>query len=136
MSMIPRSMVPETSAANASILVVDDEEFLLALVREILEEVGYKVTALASSVAAFHLFSAAPSKFDLVVADEKMPGLSGIDLSEQILEIRPDVPVILHTDYPEEASVRKARAIGVRAIIGKSSNMSQLITYIRRLLEP
>ena len=54
---------------------------------------------------------------------------------EQILEIRPDVPVILHTDYPEEASVRKARAIGVRAIIGKSSNMSQLITYIRRLVQ-
>ncbi|MGA2110134.1 MAG: response regulator [Syntrophorhabdales bacterium] len=133
--MTPTSISPETGAASASILVVDDEEFLLALVREILEEVGYKVTALASSVAAFHLFSAAPSKFDLVVADEKMPVLSGIDLSEQILEIRPDVPVILHTDYPDQASVRKARAIGVRAIIGKSSNMSQLITYIRRLLQ-
>jgi DNA-binding NarL/FixJ family response regulator len=64
-----------------------------------------------------------------------MPGLSGIDLSEQILEIRPDVPVILHTDYPDQASVRKARAIGVRAIIGKSSNMSQLITHIRRFIE-
>jgi CheY-like chemotaxis protein len=129
--MIPTHMVPETS----SILVVDDEEFLLALVREILEEVGYKVTALASSVAAFHLFSAAPSKFDLVVADEKMPGLSGVDLSEQILEIRPDVPVILHTDYLDQASARRARAIGVRAIIGKSSNMNQLITYIRLLLQ-
>ena len=63
-----------------------------------------------------------------------MPGLSGTDLSEQILEIRPDVPVIFHTDYPDQAC-HKARAIGVRAIIGKSSNMSQLITYIRRLVQ-
>jgi DNA-binding NtrC family response regulator len=123
------------STNHASILVVDDEEFLLDLVREILEEVGYQVTALASSVTAFHLFSAAPSNFDLVIADEKMPGLSGTDLSEQILEIRPDVPVILHTDYPDAASVRRARAIGVKAIVSKSSNMNQLIAYIRRLLE-
>ena len=72
-----------------------------------MEEVGYQVTALASSVAAFHLFSSAPSKFDLVIADEKMPGLSGTELSEQILEIRPDVPVILHTDYPDPASEKE-----------------------------
>ena len=133
--MTPASTLPPESTNHASILVVDDEEFLLDLVREILEEVGYKVTALASSVAAFHLFSAAPSKFDLVVADEKMPGLSGIDLSEQILRIRPDVPVILHTDYSDQESMKRARAIGVKAIVGKSSNMAQLITYIRRLLK-
>ena len=48
------------SATNASILVVDDEELLLDLVREILEEAGYQVTALASSVSAFHLFFSAP----------------------------------------------------------------------------
>ena len=64
-----------------------------------------------------------------------MPELSGADLSERILEIRPDVPVILRTDYPEPASARKAHAIGVKAIVGKSSTMNQLITYIRRLLE-
>jgi len=64
-----------------------------------------------------------------------MPGLSGIDLSEQILRIRPDVPVILHTDYSDQESMKRARAIGVKAIVGKSSNMAQLITYIRRLLK-
>jgi DNA-binding NtrC family response regulator len=133
--MTPVTTSPALGTDQTSILVVDDEEFLLDLIREILEEVGYKVTALASSVAAFHLFSAAPSKFDLVVADEKMPGLSGTDLSEQILEIRPDVPVILHTDYLDPGSAKRARAIGVGAIVGKSSNMAQLITYIRRLLE-
>jgi len=118
----------------ARILLVDDEEFILDILREILEEVGYEVTAQTSSIAAFHLFSSAPSKFDLVIADEKMPELSGTDLSEQILEIRPDVPIILHTDYPDAASVKRAQAIGVRAIVGKSFSMNQLISHVRRLL--
>lgn len=75
------------NASHARILLVDDEKYLLDLVREILEEAGYEVTAQTSSVTAFHLFSAAPSTFDLVIADERMPELAGTDLSEQILEI-------------------------------------------------
>jgi DNA-binding NtrC family response regulator len=115
--------------------LVDDEKFLLDLLQEILEEAGYEVTALANSTAAFRMFSAAPLAFDLVIADEKMPELSGSDLLEQILTIRPDVPVILHTDYPDATSMKRARAIGVKTILGKSFNMHQLITHIRGLLE-
>ena len=121
------------STSHARILLVDDEEYLLDLVREILEEAGYEVTARTSSVAAFHLFSAAPSGFDLVIADQKMPELSGTDLSEQILEIRPDIPIILYTDYPD--AVERAQSIGVKTIVSKSISMNQLITDVRRLLE-
>jgi CheY-like chemotaxis protein len=126
---------PGQSTCHSRILLVDDEEFLVDLVREILEEAGYEVTAQTSSVAAFHLFSAAPSKFDLVIADGKMPELSGTELSERILEIRPDIPFILYTDYPDAASVKRALSIGVGAIVGKSISMSELITQVRRLLE-
>jgi DNA-binding NtrC family response regulator len=125
-----------SSSLNTShprILLVDDEEYLLDLVREILEEAGYEVTAQTSSVAAFHLFSAAPSTFDLVIADERMPELSGTDLSEQILGVRPDIPIILYTDYPD--AVKSAQTIGVRTIVSKSISMNQLITDVRRLLE-
>jgi len=120
---------------NLRILVVDDEEMLLELIREVLEEVGYEVTALANSEAAFYRFAASPLEFDLVVADEKMPGLSGTDLSEKILSMRPGIPVILYTDYPDAASVKRARTGGVRAIIGKSYDMKQLIVQIRRIFE-
>jgi DNA-binding NtrC family response regulator len=123
------------SARPARILLVDDERFLLDLLQEILEEAGYEVTASASGLAAFRTFSATPLEFDLVIADEKMPGLSGSNLLKQILEIRPDLPVILHTDYPDATSIKKARAIGVKAVLGKSFNMNQLITNIRNLLE-
>jgi DNA-binding NtrC family response regulator len=122
------SSTPNTRQAR--ILLVDDEKFLLDLIREILEETGYEVTALVSSIAALRVFSASPSEFDLVIADEKMPELFGSDLLEQILEIRPDVPVILHADYPNATSIRRARTV-----LGKSLKMNQLITSIRRLLE-
>ena len=120
---------------HSKILLIDDEEFLLDLVREILEEAGYEVTAQTSSVAALDQFSADPSKFDLVIADGKMPELSGMDLSERILKIRLGIPIILYTDYPDAASVKKALSTGVRAIVGKSMSMSQLITHVRLLLE-
>jgi|WetSurMetagenome_2_1015567.scaffolds.fasta_scaffold137881_2 DNA-binding NtrC family response regulator len=127
------SSVPGTK--HARILLVDDEEFLLDLIREILEEAGYEVTALANSSDAFRTFSAAPSEFDLIITDERMPELSGSDLLGQILEIRPDVPVILHTDYPNATSMIRARDIGARAILSKSFTMTQLVTSIRGLLE-
>ena len=126
---------PGPGTGRYRILVVDDEEFLLELVQEILEEAGYEVTAQTSSAAAFRLFSASPSKFDLVITDGKMPEMSGTDLTERILDIRPDIPFILYTDYPDAASVKKALSIGAGAIVGKSISMSQLITHVRRLLE-
>lgn len=117
------------------ILLVDDEEVLADLVREILEDVGYKVTIFTSSPAALQAFSAAPATFDLIVADEKMPEMSGTDLAQEIMEIRPSVPVILYTDFPEIAAEKKAGLLGVRAIVRKSSRMEELVASIRRLLE-
>lgn len=117
------------------ILLVDDESVLVDLVREILEDHGYEVTALTSSRAALSMFCGAPSDFDLVVLDEKMPEMLGTDLAEEILQVRPAIPVILYTDYPELSSAKKARAIGVRTILRKSSRMEELLAYIRRLLE-
>ena len=134
MTLIKTSSAPDTG--NASILLVDDEEFFLDLVREILVELGYEVMAMRSSLAALHLFSTAPSEFDVVITDERMPELSGSDLSAQILDIRPDIPVILHTDYPDATAVKRARDMGVKAIVGKSSNMKQLISHVRHLLNP
>ena len=120
---------------HAHILVIDDEEVLLDLVSEVLEEDGYTVTALASAHDALGIFLGRPSAFDLVVTDERMPELSGTDLARQILVIRPDIPVILYTDYPEVSLEKRAKAIGVRAILKKSSRTEDLALCINRVLE-
>ena len=85
---------------RAHILVIDDEEVLLDLVSEVLEDHGFIVTALTNAPHARDVFLGRPSAFDLVVADELMPELSGTDLAKEILAIRPDIPIILYTDYP------------------------------------
>ena len=120
---------------HAHILVIDDEEILLDLVSEVLEDHGYTVTALTSAPNARDVFLGRPSDFDVVVADEKMPHLSGTDLAQEILAIRPDIPVILYTDYPELSSAKRARAIGVRTILRKSSRTEELALCIKRILE-
>ena len=120
---------------RAHILVVDDEEILLDLVSEVLEDHGFGVTALTSAPDARDVFLGRPSAFDLVVADERMPELCGTDLAKEILAIRPDIPVILYTDYPEVSSAKRAKAIGVRMILQKSARTEDLVLCIRRVLE-
>ena len=120
---------------HAHILVIDDEEILLDLVSEVLEEHGYTVTALTSAPDAWDIFLGRPSAFDLVVADEIMPEMSGTELAKEILAIRPDIPVILYTDYPEVSSEKRAKAIGVRTILKKSSRTEELALCIKHVLE-
>ena len=120
---------------RAHILVIDDEEILLDLVSEVLEDHGFSVTALTSAPDALEVFLAMPSAFDLVVADEKMPEMSGTDLAKELLAIRPDIPIILYTDYPDVPSTRRAKAIGVRTILPKSSRTGELVLCIRHVLE-
>lgn len=120
---------------RAHILVVDDEEILLDLVSEVLEDHGFGVTALTSAPEARDVFLDMPSAFDLVVADELMPELSGTDLAQEILAIRPDIPIILYTDYPEVSTAKRAKSIGVSAILQKSARTEELAACIRRVLE-
>jgi len=119
---------------RAHILVIDDEEVLLDLVSEVLEDHGFIVTALTNAPHARDVFLGRPSAFDLVVADELMPELSGTDLAKEILAIRPDIPIILYTDYPEVSTLKRAKAIGVRTILKKSSRTEELALCIKHVL--
>ena len=79
------------------ILVVDDEEVLRNLAKEVLSEEGYQVTLASSSEEALEQFK--QKSFDLVIADLKMPGMDGMGLLKRIKEINKDVQVILLTSY-------------------------------------
>jgi CheY-like chemotaxis protein len=79
------------------ILVVDDEETLRNLAKEVLSEEGYQVTLASSSEEALEKFK--QDSFDLVIADLRMPGMDGIELLKRIKESNKDVQVILLTSY-------------------------------------
>jgi len=103
--------------------------------REMLEELGYKVKARISSVEALNAFSANPDGFDLVITDMTMPHMTGEKLSEEILSIRPGLPIILCTGFSTEISNQKSERIGIRAMLKKPILLNEIAQTIREVLE-
>lgn len=118
------------------ILFVDDEAPLATLSKTMLERLGYHVTVQTSSLEALATFSAQSDQFDLVITDQTMPSLSGADLARLMLEIRPDLPVILATGYSTTINPERAGAIGIRELLQKPNTTQSLSEAIRRVLGP
>ena len=118
-----------------SILLVDDEVALSAMVAHMLENLGYHVTAATDSGEAFELFRSDPHRFDLVVTDQTMPRLTGAELAKQILSLRPDIPIILCTGFSDLVDRESAEAIGIRAFMMKPVTMANLAETVRKALD-
>jgi PAS domain S-box-containing protein len=117
------------------ILLVDDEPALLALARQALGRLGYTVTTCGNGLEALELFRATPDRFDVVVTDMTMPGLTGDRLARELTAIRPGTPVIITTGFSEHLDAEKALAQGVRAFLMKPFPMSQLAQTVRDVLD-
>jgi PAS domain S-box-containing protein len=132
---------PEGSEAQVApkgterILFVDDEEMLTEWGQAALERLGYSVTALTDSTEALKLFSSDPSRFDLVITDQTMPKLTGMDLARKLLTIRNNIPIILYTGHSDSTSREKAKEAGIREFLMKPLEKQQLAEAIRRVLQ-
>ncbi|NLW68037.1 MAG: PAS domain S-box protein [Bacteriovoracaceae bacterium] len=116
------------------ILIVDDESALLMLARNMIEQMGYSVTVSSSGSEALQVFSRDPDAFDLVITDQTMPLLIGIDLTCKLLAIRNDIPVILVTGCSEAVSPEQARKKGVKVYLEKPFTRKALADAISRAL--
>ncbi len=125
----------EPPGGHERILLVDDEESLAHVFSNILESLGYRVTALTSSREALEIFSQKPEDFDLVLTDMTMPYLKGSELARKLLTIKPDLPIILFTGYAETITPEKARAMGIREYVFKPVKLLHLAGVIRRVLD-
>jgi CheY-like chemotaxis protein len=108
------------------ILYLDDEESLVILAKRMLERMGYHVTGFNDPNKALAAFAVAPQDFDLVLTDLSMPGMSGMEVSRQMLRIRPNIPVLLATGYVRTEDVEQARAIGIREVIWKPQTIGEM----------
>ncbi|MGO9214987.1 MAG: PAS domain S-box protein [Syntrophales bacterium] len=117
------------------ILFVDDEAALVQLATGTLTGLGYEVIGRTGSMEALELFRERPDSFDLVITDMTMPNMTGSELAQQLMRIRPDIPVILCTGFSEAMTQEKARAIGVRDFIMKPIVQRQIAEAIRRVLD-
>ncbi len=118
-----------------SILYVDDEQVLVEITTEMLESIGYKVTATTDGMEALDLFRTSPEKFDLIVTDMTMPRLTGETLARECLRIRPAIPIILCTGFSELITEEKAKKAGIRGYIMKPLLVSDLAKTIRNVLD-
>jgi PAS domain S-box-containing protein len=116
------------------ILFVDDEAALVEMMGQMLESLGYRVTATKSSREALEVFRGGPDRFDLVITDLTMPHMTGIELSRRMLEIRPDLPIILCTGFSEVMNAQNAKEIGIRELVQKPIAMMDIATAIRKAL--
>ncbi len=124
---------PEIKRGKGRILLVDDEELLAVLGQNMLEGLGYTVTAYHSSIEALQAFSDTPDQFDLIITDQLMPAMTGTDLARRMLMVRPELPIILCTGFSAEVNEEAAKAIGIKGFALKPLTefpMSQLLKKV------
>jgi len=116
------------------ILFVDDEDSLARFGGEMLESLGYYPVVRMSATEAWQAFQLAPQRFDLLITDQTMPGMSGDMLARECQQLRPDLPVILCTGSEQTLSADKARSCGVTEFVLKPLMLHDLAHTIRRVL--
>ncbi len=117
------------------VLFVDDEQVLADLGKEMLESLGYEVTAKTDSLEALATFRTQPEIFDLVITDMTMPGLTGTALAREVMAIRPNIPVILCTGFSDLIDAERATDTGIREFVMKPYVISNLAKILRKVLE-
>jgi PAS domain S-box-containing protein len=136
-TVLPEAPKPEAllQGCGERVLLVDDEEGMLEAITAMLRKLGYEVDFRTDPREALDVFRANPERYDAVITDQTMPGITGAELAAQILHIRPDIPIILCTGYSELVTDERAKALGIREFVMKPIVMREMARTIRRALE-
>jgi PAS domain S-box-containing protein len=116
------------------ILFVDDEKPLTDIGREMLESIGFEVVTRTSSIEALEAFKFKAGDFDLIITDQSMPNMTGMEFAREVLKIRPDIPIILCTGFSDAVSYERLQDIGIGDFIMKPILKHDLMASIGRLL--
>ncbi len=134
-TVLEKPEVADAPKGSERILFVDDEELLIKLGKDMLERFGYHVTAKLRSFEALEAFQNQPDKFDLVITDQTMPGMTGLDMARRMLQIRPDIPVILCTGHSTLVDENVSKAQGIKGFALKPVGMKDMSRLIRQILD-
>lgn len=131
----PEKKIHRLETGTERILIVDDEAIVIQYEQKILEKLGYRVTARTSSIDALAEFKTRPHEFDLVITDMTMPNLTGDKLALKLLNVRPDIPIIICTGFSTRMDHQKAEALGIKGLLMKPVVTSELTQLVRKVLE-
>jgi len=132
---LPAVEVHALPTGRERILFVDDEPFQTDMLKHLLGLLGYHVETRNAAAEALEFFKKDPQAVDLVITDMIMPKMTGDELAVQLLQIRPDLPIILATGYSENMTEAKAKALGIKAFAFKPLVMEELSRLIRQVLD-
>jgi len=125
----------KVTRGDERILLIDDEKQIIDIEKQILERLGYQVTSSTDSEKALEKFAAQPDRFDLVITDMTMPKMSGDQLARKMMDIKPEIPVILCTGFNEAITEEKALAMGIDKFVMKPIVKDELAFTIRSVLD-
>ncbi len=116
------------------ILVVDDEEMLACLEQELLSSLGYTVTMSTSGKDGLKKFLAEPYAYDAVITDQTMPEVTGLQLADTIMAVRPDLPIIICSGYSESINEETAAEMNIAAFLNKPVGRDMLAKTLHKAL--
>ena len=117
------------------ILVVDDEDAIVQMEKNMLERLGYQVTPCTDSRMALETFKADPTGFDLIITDLTMPSLTGTMLATELRNIRPDIPILICTGFSDQISQHNCDTLGIQGVIMKPIMKREITGMIRKILD-
>lgn len=123
-----------SQTGNERILLVEDEEPIAKLEQQMLERLGYTPSLYLDSGQALEAFRKDPHSFDLVITDMAMPKMTGEQLTNELISIRPDIPVIICTGFSKRIDDAKAAAMGASGFLMKPVIKSEMAEMIRKVL--
>ncbi len=123
------------SEGNERILLVDDEEILVDLGKSMLSSLGYKVRATTDSLEALQLLQDSINDYDILITDQTMPNLTGIELAEKIHKNNPGFPIILCTGFSSRVDEEKAEKAGCRGFLKKPATRQEFTEMIRNIFD-
>ncbi|MFH2123754.1 MAG: ATP-binding protein [Pseudomonadota bacterium] len=118
-----------------SILVVDDDEAVSEMFQDVLTGLGYHVVVFNNSQEALALFAKVPAAFDLLLTDMTMPHMTGLDLSEKVLALRPEMPIILCSGFSEQVNKEQTQELGIKGYLEKPLTVRDLALAVRKVLD-
>ena len=128
----PEPIAPSRGGGGERILYVDDDKLVGDALTELLNLMGFRATHKLVPREALALFRERPQDFDLMITDRAMPGMTGGELAARVLEVRPDLPVLLLTGYADPAMEQELRQIGVLEVLAKPISAQKLSEAVRR----
>ena len=127
--------VHNPSGTRELVMIVDDEDFISMLAQRVLCDEGYRVITARDGFQAIEMYRKLRDQIALIILDFTMPVMDGADVFEELLEIDPEVPVVLSSGFAEQARLQSMLARGLRGFIPKPYTHQKLLSQVRATLD-